>query len=76
MADILGGLMSSESATRTEVNERIARLEVQLDHAMRQHADQEARIRRLERALWTATGCAASLGGLVGAVLANAFGVV
>jgi len=67
--------MGSELAARAEVNERIARLEVELDHAKSQRADQEVRIRRLERAIWIATGSAATLGTLVGTVLTNILGV-
>jgi hypothetical protein len=66
--------MSGESVTKAGTNERIARLEVKLDHATVQHSDQEARIRRLERAFWIATGCAASFGSVVGAILTNLVG--
>lgn len=64
-----------ESTVGAEAAERIARLEVKLDHATAQHTDHEGRIRQLERARWLATGFAASLGGLVGTVVATLFGL-
>lgn len=56
--------------------ERVTRIEVMLDQALTHGADHEARIRRLERALWTAAGFAAAVGGLVGAVVARLIGMV
>lgn len=58
-----------------DVGERLARIEVKLDQSLTQHGDYETRIRRLERALWTATGFAAAVGGTVGAVVAKLTGV-
>lgn len=55
--------------------ERVTRIEVKLDQALAHGADHEARIRRLERALWMAVGFAAAAGGLIGAVVARLIGM-
>jgi len=52
----------------------VARIEVKLDQALAQHDDHEARIRRLERALWTAAGAATAAGGTVGAIVSQLMG--
>ncbi len=67
--------MNIDSTVGAEAAERIARLEVKLDHSTTQHADHEGRIRQLERARWLATGFAASLGGVVGTVVTTLFGL-
>jgi hypothetical protein len=56
------------------VAERLARIETKLDQALTQHSDHETRIRKLERALWTAAGFAAAGGGAVGALVSNLMG--
>lgn len=55
--------------------ERLIRIEVKLDQALLIDNDHEARIRRLERALWTASGFAAAGGGIVGALISRVLGV-
>lgn len=55
--------------------ERLIRIEVKLDQALHIDNDHEARIRRLERALWTASGFAAAGGGVVGALISRIMGV-
>lgn len=52
----------------------VARIEVKLDQALAQHADHELRIRRLERAVWIATGFASAAGGTVGALASQLMG--
>lgn len=67
------------------VGERLARIETKLDaflaqqtnyetRAQSNHVDHETRIRRLERALWTATGFAAAGGGTLGAIVSQLIG--
>lgn len=51
-----------------EVLERLTRIETKLDTAIGRVDDHESRIRRLERALWPATGAAATAGGAVGSI--------
>lgn len=67
--------MTSDEAV---VAERLARIEVKLDHALTQHGedlkDHEARIRRLERALWIAAGFATTAGGGIGALVSQLLG--
>lgn len=46
--------------------ERLVRIESKLDQNSAMHTDHEARIRKLERAIWLATGFAAALGGVAG----------
>lgn len=58
----------------TTVTDRLARIEVKLDQALTQHGDHETRIRRLERALWTAAGAGVAGGGVVGAIVAKLTG--
>jgi hypothetical protein len=50
-----------------EVLERLTRIETKLDAAISRGDDHEHRLRRLERAVWLATGAAAAMGGAVGA---------
>ncbi|HEX6969095.1 MAG TPA: hypothetical protein VF174_09835 [Micromonosporaceae bacterium] len=52
-----------------DIVERLARLETKLDMHLTRASDHEARIRRLEQALWWASGVAMAGGGMVGAVL-------
>jgi hypothetical protein len=52
----------------------VARIEVKLDQALANHADHETRIRKLERALWIATGAAAAGGGTLGAIASQLMG--
>lgn len=63
--------MSSVEPTQQE---RLIRIEVKLDQALHIDSDHEVRIRRLERALWTASGFAAAGGGAVGAFVARLMG--
>jgi len=67
------------------VGERLARIETKLDAWLNQqsshetrvqadHIDHESRIRRLERALWLATGFAAAFGGAAGSVITKLLG--
>jgi hypothetical protein len=51
-----------------EVLERLTRIETKLDAAISRGDDHEHRLRRLERAVWVATGAAAAVGGAVGSV--------
>jgi hypothetical protein len=51
--------------------ERLVRIEAKLDSNSGTHADHETRIRKLERAVWLATGFAAAGGGLVGQLVAQ-----
>ncbi|MBX6382153.1 MAG: hypothetical protein IRZ07_04135 [Microbispora sp.] len=57
-----------------EVLERLTRIEVKLDAAISRADDHESRLRRLERAVWVATGAAAIAGGAIGEVLRQALG--
>lgn len=57
-----------------EVLERLTRIEVKLDVAVSRTEDHEGRLRRLERALWVATGAAAMTGGLVGSIASKILG--
>jgi len=57
-----------------EVLERLTRIEVKLDTAINRTDDHESRLRRLERAVWVATGAAAIAGGAIGEVLRQALG--
>jgi hypothetical protein len=60
------------------VGERLVRIETKLDQALTQHGedlkDHETRIRRLERALWTAAGAGIVGGGTVGAFISQLMG--
>jgi len=51
--------------------ERLVRIETKLDLANNNHADHEARIRKLERTVWVASGAAATVGGTLGTLLAQ-----
>jgi hypothetical protein len=53
----------------------LARIETKLDTALTEVADHEQRLRRLERALWVATGAAAAGGGSIGALVVSALGL-
>lgn len=55
-------------------NERLVRIEVKLDQALTNHTDHETRIRKLERAVWAASGFAAAGGGIVGTLLTRLMG--
>ena len=52
----------------------IARIETKLDAALTVGADHEARIRRLERAVWLAAGAAAAAGGTLGSLATHILG--
>lgn len=54
-----------------DVAERLVRIEAKLDLWHTTHADHEARLRRLERAVWIAAGLAMAGGGVLGQVLAG-----
>lgn len=54
--------------------ERLVRIETKLDLATGNHADHELRIRRLERAVWVASGAAATVGGTLGTLLGRFLG--
>ena len=45
-----------------------------LDEGDDRHKDHEARLRKLERLIWTAAGAAAAAGGVVGTALTRALG--
>lgn len=49
----------------------LMRVETKLDASLTRVDDHEARIRRLERAVWIAAGVAAASGGTVGAAAAS-----
>lgn len=55
-----------------EVLARLVRIEIKLDQVIHLGTDHETRIRKLERALWLATGAAAAAGGTVGAFVRTA----
>jgi hypothetical protein len=65
----------TEAVLNDDGGERVARIEVRLEQAVAQQADHESRVRRLERALWTAVGFAAAFGGLIGAAVAKFIGI-
>lgn len=50
------------------VEVKLARIETKLDIALADGGDHEVRIRRLEKALFTAMGVAAAIGGVLGAI--------
>lgn len=52
----------------------LARIETKLDRALSDGTDHETRIRKLERALWAATGAAAFAGGGIGAFVSKLIG--
>lgn len=54
-----------------EVLDRLTRIEVKLDDSLARSVDHENRIRRLERALWLASGAASAGGGVVGAMISK-----
>lgn len=60
--------------TPDPVGERLARIETKLDQALANHTDHETRLRRVERALWTATGLATAAGGSLGAIVSQLLG--
>jgi len=66
--------VGTEAGIDREVLDRLTRIEVKLDAAMNRSEDHEDRLRRLERALWAATGAAAIIGGTVGGGLFRMFG--
>lgn len=49
----------------------VARMEAKLDGALSLGIDHEARIRKLERALWVAVGAGAAAGGGVSAIISQ-----
>lgn len=57
-----------------EVLDRLISIETKLDSVIRRGDDHESRLRRLERALWLATGAAAAGGGLVGSIAQRIMG--
>lgn len=63
--------MTDLTSQEISAQERLIRLEVKLDLALSNGTDHEARLRRLERALWLATGAAAAAGGVVGSFLSK-----
>jgi hypothetical protein len=66
--------MDHEKSVDTHTNERIARLEVQVEQTRAHRDDLEMRVRSLERALWVAVGFAAAGGGAVGGLVAHFIG--
>lgn len=50
---------------------KLARIETKLDLALTQQFDHEGRIRKLEKAVWVATGVASACGGAVGALFSQ-----
>jgi hypothetical protein len=57
----------------TSFVERLTRIETKIDVFLVAHDDHETRLRRLERAVYIATGAAAMFGGAVGTVLVKVF---
>jgi hypothetical protein len=57
-----------------EVAKAITRIETKIDYFAASSTDHEARLRRLDRMVWTAAGAAAAAGGTVGALIANITG--
>jgi hypothetical protein len=57
-----------------EVLERLVRIEVKLDTQLTRADDHETRIRRMERALWLASGGAAAAGGVLGTIAQQIMG--
>lgn len=57
-----------------EVLDRLVRIETKLDSQLTRSEDHEGRIRRLERAVWVASGAAATAGGVVGSIAQQVMG--
>lgn len=62
------------NADEREVLDRLVRIETKLDAQLTRSDDHETRLRRLERALWLATGAAAAAGGVVGSIASRLMG--
>lgn len=58
-----------ERDVEREVLDRLVSIETKLDISISRVDDHEARIRRLERAVWIAAGAAAAGGGVVGSIV-------
>lgn len=58
------------NSSRTD-SERLVRIETLLEQWVNDSSDHEARIRRLERWVWIATGAAAAVGSAVGSFVGN-----
>lgn len=54
--------------------ERLIRIESKLDSFLNTHIDHETRIRKLEKALWLATGFATTAGGGLGTLVSQLLG--
>lgn len=54
--------------------ERLTRIEVKLDNFITVYTDHETRLRKLERAVWIATGFATAAGGGLGALITQVMG--
>lgn len=72
MTTPLAGNGQEAADSDREVLDRLVRIETKLDNVIYLGTDHETRIRKLERALWLATGAAAAAGGTVGAFVRTA----
>jgi hypothetical protein len=54
--------------------ERLIRIETKIDGFLLTYTDHESRIRKLEKALYLASGFAATAGGSIGALLSHLMG--
>lgn len=54
--------------------ERLIRIEAKIDGFLNTHVDHEQRIRKLEKAVWLATGFATTAGGGLGALVSQLLG--
>lgn len=63
--------LSTHASTDGQLRDGIAKLDAQHDKDV---AELDARIVRLERAMWIATGIAAAVGGAVGTGISNILG--
>ena len=66
--------MTADETPTESVAVILARMEVKLDHSLSQVGDHEARIRVLEKKVWTASGVAALLGSVGAAFLSKLLG--
>ena len=55
-------------------SQRLVRIETLLELTTKQNSDFEARIRKLERWQWLATGLAGGIGGVLGQAIQTMFG--
>lgn len=66
--------MAVERDVEREVLDRLVSIETKIDVSIGRVDDHEARIRRLERAVWVAAGAAAAGGGVIGSLAQQIMG--